>query len=226
MPSLAAWQRADDRIGRAKPQTRTYKRRLLVAEMFAWCSRSIGKCIASLFAMSVSAGADDAGARIRLELRYRVLRDNFEEMRIKVRDWKPEPDRDHRLRHVGRPPLPQRRARGVEEMAPRMNQVLEKARGQGVLIIHAPSAVAWTPYKDHPGRKLRPGGAEGEATCPTDIDKWCYKIPAEEKGKYPDRPDRRRRGRRSEGARRAGTRSSTAMGRNPQVAVEDRRSTC
>ena len=40
----------------------------------------------------------------------------------------------------------------VAEMAPRMNQVLEKARSQGVLIVHAPSG-RMEPYKDHPARK-------------------------------------------------------------------------
>src|SRR4051794_34923096 len=43
--------------------------------------------------------------------------------------------------------------RRLEEMLPRMNEVLEKARAQGVLIIHAPSS-CMDAYKDHPGRKL------------------------------------------------------------------------
>src|SRR5262245_58829801 len=42
--------------------------------------------------------------------------------------------------------------RREEEMVPRMNEVLEKARDQGVLIIHAPSG-CMEPYKDHPARK-------------------------------------------------------------------------
>src|SRR5262249_42426370 len=46
--------------------------------------------------------------------------------------------------------------RRVGEIAPRMNQVLEKARGLGALIIHAPSG-CMAPYKDHPGRKLAQG---------------------------------------------------------------------
>jgi nicotinamidase-related amidase len=71
----------------------------------------------------------------------------------------------------------------VREMAPRMNQVLEKARGLGVLIIHAPSG-CMEPYKDHPGRK-RAQAAPRARTLPADIGQWCYKIPAEEKVKYP-----------------------------------------
>lgn len=73
--------------------------------------------------------------------------------------------------------------RRVEEMAPRMNQVLEKTRGMGVLIIHAPSS-CMEPYKDHPGRK-RGQAAPKAKNLPKDIGEWCHKIPAEEKGKYP-----------------------------------------
>jgi nicotinamidase-related amidase len=40
------------------------------------------------------------------------------------------------------------------------------------------------PYKDHPGRK-RAVSAPKAKNLPAEIDKWCYKIPAEEKGKYP-----------------------------------------
>jgi nicotinamidase-related amidase len=71
----------------------------------------------------------------------------------------------------------------VEEIAPRMNQVLEKARGDGSLIIHAPSS-CMAPYKDHPGRK-RAQEAPKAANLPKDIGVWCTKIPSEEKGIYP-----------------------------------------
>lgn len=71
----------------------------------------------------------------------------------------------------------------VEEMAPRMNQVLEKARGMGVLIIHAPSS-CMEPYKDHPGRK-RAQQAPKASNLPVDIGQWCRHIPAEDKGNYP-----------------------------------------
>ena len=73
--------------------------------------------------------------------------------------------------------------RREEEMIPVMNQVLEKAREQGVLIIHAPSG-CMEPYNDHPARK-RAQGAPKAANLPTDIGQWCSKIPAEEKGVYP-----------------------------------------
>jgi nicotinamidase-related amidase len=73
--------------------------------------------------------------------------------------------------------------RRLEEMVPTMNRVLEKARDQGVLIIHAPSS-CMASYKDHPARK-RAQEAPTAKNLPKEIDKWCYKIPAEEKGKYP-----------------------------------------
>jgi nicotinamidase-related amidase len=73
--------------------------------------------------------------------------------------------------------------RREEQMVPRMNDVLEKARDQGVLIIHAPSS-CMEPYKDHPARK-RAQTAPRAKNLPKDIGEWCNRIPAEEKGKYP-----------------------------------------
>jgi nicotinamidase-related amidase/type 1 glutamine amidotransferase len=73
--------------------------------------------------------------------------------------------------------------RRVMEMAPRMNQVLEKARSQGVLIIHAPSGCMET-YANHPGRKIAQSAPKA-ANLPADIHEWCRHIPAEDKGKYP-----------------------------------------
>ena len=68
-------------------------------------------------------------------------------------------------------------------MAPRMNRVLKEARLRGATIIHAPSS-CMGPYKDHPGRK-RAQTAPAAKNLPKEIDKWCYTIPAEEKGVYP-----------------------------------------
>jgi nicotinamidase-related amidase len=131
---------------------------------------------------SFAATAQEA-APLKLELRYRVLREEDRvETRMKVAEWKPAQtaiivcdvwDAHHCLNAVRR----------LEEMVPRMNQVLEKARSQGVLIIHAPSS-CMEPYKDHPGRKLAMSAPKAK-NLPAEIDKWCYKIPAEEKGKYP-----------------------------------------
>jgi len=71
----------------------------------------------------------------------------------------------------------------VVEIAPRMNEVLEKSRAMGVTIIHAPSS-CMDPYKDHPARK-NAKDAPTAKNLPKDIGVWCHKIPSEEKGKYP-----------------------------------------
>ena len=73
--------------------------------------------------------------------------------------------------------------RRVEEMVPRMNQVLRAARARGVLIIHAPSS-CMAAYEGHPAR-LRAQQAPAAANLPTDIGEWCRKIPAEGKVIYP-----------------------------------------
>jgi nicotinamidase-related amidase len=73
--------------------------------------------------------------------------------------------------------------RRAVELAPRMNDVLTKARAQGVLIIHAPSS-CMEPYQSHPGRKLAQS-APPAANLPADISQWCRLIPSEEKGIYP-----------------------------------------
>jgi type 1 glutamine amidotransferase/nicotinamidase-related amidase len=69
------------------------------------------------------------------------------------------------------------------ELAPRMEKVLQDARGKGVLIIHAPSS-CMDAYKDHPARK-RAQGLPTAKNLPSDIGQWCRHIPAEDGGKYP-----------------------------------------
>jgi nicotinamidase-related amidase/type 1 glutamine amidotransferase len=69
------------------------------------------------------------------------------------------------------------------EFAPRLNQLLKKAREQGVTIIHAPSDCMQF-YADHPARK-RAIETPKAAILPADIGAWCKQIPAEEKGVYP-----------------------------------------
>ena len=69
------------------------------------------------------------------------------------------------------------------EMAPRMNEVLEKARGAGVLIIHAPSS-CMQPYESTPARE-RAKSAPQAARLPDKIADWCKQIPAEEAAIYP-----------------------------------------
>ena len=57
------------------------------------------------------------------------------------------------------------------EMAPRMNEVLEKARAAGVLIIHAPSS-CMKAYEGTPGRE-RAKSAPAAARLPDKIGEWC-----------------------------------------------------
>jgi nicotinamidase-related amidase len=102
----------------------------------------------------------------------------------------------------------------VNELAPRMNEVLEKLRSQGVLVIHAPSS-CMEPYKNHPGRKLAQS-APRATNLPPNIGQWCHKIPAEDKGAYP--VDQSDGGSDSEPAgERAHAEKLKAAGRNPDA---------
>jgi len=69
------------------------------------------------------------------------------------------------------------------EMAPRMNEVIEKARSEGVLIIHAPSS-CMKAYEGTPARE-RAKSAPQAARLPDKIAEWCKQIPAEELTVYP-----------------------------------------
>lgn len=69
------------------------------------------------------------------------------------------------------------------ELAPRMNRLIGRLRERGVLVIHAPSG-CMDFYRDHPGRRLAQA-APPAANRPPEIEKWCYRIPSEEKGAYP-----------------------------------------
>lgn len=62
-------------------------------------------------------------------------------------------------------------ARRVAEMAPRMNQVIAKAREQGVLIIHSPSG-CMDQYADTPQRKLAQQAPAVKTKLP--LKGWCY----------------------------------------------------
>lgn len=65
-------------------------------------------------------------------------------------------------------------ARRVDEMAPKMDRVVARARSQGVFIIHAPSdCMAF--YADTPQRKLAQS-APAAKNQPKDIHEWCRRI--------------------------------------------------
>jgi len=59
----------------------------------------------------------------------------------------------------------------VGELAPRMNEIVSKARNKGILIIHAPSGTVKF-YEGHPARS-RAQNAPKAANLPGDISKWC-----------------------------------------------------
>ena len=67
--------------------------------------------------------------------------------------------------------------RRVGEMAPRVNEVISKARDQGVFIIHAPSNTL-DHYKDAPARKR--ALAAPKAPARVKLQKWCKLDPARE----------------------------------------------
>lgn len=71
----------------------------------------------------------------------------------------------------------------AQEFAPRLNRVLNHAREQGVIIIHAPSG-CMEHYAEHTAR-ARAKLVAPAPTLPEEITKWCYQIPSEEKGVYP-----------------------------------------
>jgi outer membrane protein assembly factor BamB len=71
----------------------------------------------------------------------------------------------------------------VKELAPRMNDVLTKARDRGVFIIHAPSDCM--PFYDGTPMRRRARAAPAAKDLPKDIAAWCRKIPAEDKVPYP-----------------------------------------
>jgi nicotinamidase-related amidase len=145
--------------------------------------RFLAAAVALLGAALLGSAAADEPAALHLKLRSRITRGEGAATVVnKDATWDPRQtavivcdmwDQHHCPNAVAR----------VGEMAPRMNQVLGKARGLGVLIIHAPSS-CMDAYKDHPARK-RAQAAPKAANLPPQIGQWCYKIPAEEKVKYP-----------------------------------------
>lgn len=73
--------------------------------------------------------------------------------------------------------------RRVNELAPRMNEVVKAARDAGSLIIHAPSS-CMDAYAGHPARK-RAQDAPAAKNAPETIGQWCSRIPEEDQGVYP-----------------------------------------
>ena len=70
-----------------------------------------------------------------------------------------------------------RAAARVDEMAPRMNDVLAEARRRGALVIHAPSGTM-DHYKDTPQRKRALEAPEVATKAP--LKRWCHHDPQHE----------------------------------------------
>ncbi|WP_417734278.1 ThuA domain-containing protein [Rosistilla oblonga] len=77
----------------------------------------------------------------------------------------------------------QNAVRREKQIAPRLQQVVEKLRSEGVTVIHSPSG-CMDFYADHEARK-RAIDAPKASNLPKEINAWCYKIPEEEAGVYP-----------------------------------------
>ncbi len=73
--------------------------------------------------------------------------------------------------------------RRLTEFAPRLDALLDVTREMGVTIVHAPSG-CMDAYEGHPARR-RAMTTPIVAELPEEITRWCYQIPAEERGVYP-----------------------------------------
>lgn len=156
------------------------------SSLFSFPSASMLRRLSSLALiafLSIPAAAQDAKLELKLRSLVAAKDDASKYERVtKNESWDPKKsaiivcdmwDTHHCFNAVKR----------VEELAPPMNKVLEKARGMGVLIIHAPSSCMKT-YEETAARK-RAKDAPKAANLPKEIDVWCRKIPSEDKEKYP-----------------------------------------
>ncbi len=73
--------------------------------------------------------------------------------------------------------------RRVTELVPRIEQLANTIRKQGVLVIHAPSD-CMPQYAEHPAR-LTAKNAPKAAELPADIQQWCHSIKSEDPKFYP-----------------------------------------
>jgi nicotinamidase-related amidase/type 1 glutamine amidotransferase len=180
------------------------------------CLQNVALTVYSIFFVILCAAADTNPSMLSVILRDRVPSGSGADVfhvRERPQKWDPAKtaiiicdmwDLHHCKRAVDR----------LREMAPRMNEVITKARAQGVLIIHAPSS-CMEAYKDSPMRK-RAMAAPVAKNLPKDIAKWCSRIPPEEKGRYPiDQDDGGEDDEPAEHAAWAG--KLTAMGRDPKA---------
>ena len=124
-----------------------------------------------------------AGEALQFPARTRVATPQGTEVRLAPQRWEPAQtalivcdfwDSHHCANAVKR----------VNEMAPRMAEIVQQARERGVLIIHAPSDCMKT-YENHPARK-RAMDAPAAANLPPKIADWLHwKDATEEQAGYP-----------------------------------------
>lgn len=173
-------------------------------------------CVASTTAASLPTESDLAGDLFTLSLRSRVESPGLGgACRVVERreTWAPKAtavivcdmwDLHHCLNATRR----------VNELAPRMNEVLTSVRGKGGIVIHAPSS-CMDAYKGHPARN-RARETPRSAKLPAGIGQWCKQVPAEEKADYP--VDQREGGEDDDPAEHARWAARlAAMGRNPRA---------
>ncbi len=136
-------------------------------------------CLAGgLLLTGVGLSAKEEKAKLRLTLRTRVKGegDRYGVVEKKA-EWDPKKTAlvicdmwdDHWCKSA---------ARRVTEMAGPLNEMVKKARAQGILIIHAPSTCT-SFYKDTPQRKLAQNAPFAKTPVPlSTVDrwgtKWCY----------------------------------------------------
>jgi nicotinamidase-related amidase len=140
--------------------------------------------VLNLFLIHPSLHAADEKEQLKLTLRSRVKgdEDRYDVVEKKVA-WDPKRTAlivcdmwdDHWCQSA---------AKRVDEMAGPLNEVVRKARGQGVSIIHAPSSVTDF-YQDTPQRKRAKDAPFAKTPVPLATEerwgtKWCYPDPKRE----------------------------------------------
>ncbi len=126
-------------------------------------------CMTMLVAAAQAAGAEPLRLNLRSQVETAPGSGRYHSV-VKPTDWDPARTAivicdmwdDHYCRNA---------ARRVAEMAPRMNQVIARARQQGVLIIHCPSG-CMDKYADTPQRQLALQAPPVETEIP--LERWCY----------------------------------------------------
>lgn len=142
-------------------------------------------CLVALIFASTTDAQGQTDDELNLNLRYQIETkpgtDRYHQL-VKNESWDPQQtaliicdvwDSHHCKNAVLR----------VNELAPRLNQVVQLARQSGVTIIHAPSG-CMDSYKEHPARQRAQQVPKAD-NLPDQITQWCYQIPSEEQGVYP-----------------------------------------